>query len=297
MAQGEWKSTTALIDACVEILKVESPMTIRQLFYRLVSAMIIANCLRDYQRVSKTMTKARDDGRIEYELIVDRSRATYRPGSFKSLTDFGKLLENACKGYRRDYWQDQSSYVEIWCEKDAITGSIDEVRRDYGVIVEAQRGFNSTTNVHNIASRLLEKKKEGKNLHVLYLGDWDASGAEIEADVERRVKAWYEQGSGIDLADFHLHRVAIFKHDIRAFNLPPLRVKTSDSRAAKFLRKHGDYAVELDALPPTELRARLRRAIDSVIDRDAWDRAMLVEEAQRQTCQRYASALSQMIPA
>jgi hypothetical protein len=297
MARGEWQSTTELVNAAIQILMVESPMTIRQLFYRLVSAAVIGNCLRDYQRVSKAMTKARDDGRVDYDWIVDRSRATYRPGSYKNLADFGKALENACKQYRMDYWQDQPSYVEIWCEKDAVTGSIDEVRRQYGVTVEAQRGFNSTTNVHNVAQRLLDKKSEGKHLHVLYVGDWDPSGEEIQADVERRVKPWqYTANACVNLFDFHLYRVAIFKDDIRTFNLPPLRVKTADSRAAKFLRRHGDYAVELDALPPTELRARLRRAIEKVIDHSAWDRALMVEEGQRQTCQRYGTVLSQMIP-
>jgi hypothetical protein len=43
MARGEWQSTTELIDAAVLVLKAEHPMTIRQLFYRLVSAALIDN--------------------------------------------------------------------------------------------------------------------------------------------------------------------------------------------------------------------------------------------------------------
>ena len=49
-------------------------MTVRQLFYALVSIREIENCLRDYQRVSKAMTKARDDGRVDFELIVESRR-------------------------------------------------------------------------------------------------------------------------------------------------------------------------------------------------------------------------------
>jgi len=77
MAKGEWRSTTRLIETAINILAKEFPMTIRQLFYRLVSAVAIENCLRDYQRVSQVMTKAREDGRVPFEWIVDRSRATY----------------------------------------------------------------------------------------------------------------------------------------------------------------------------------------------------------------------------
>lgn len=269
MAKAEWQSTTKLIEAAKNILKVEFPMTIRQLFYRLVSAAVIDNCLADYQGVSKAMTKARDDGRVPYEWIVDRSRATYKSSSWKNLAQLGATLEHVCLEYRRDYWQDQPNYVEIWCEKDAVTGSIDEVRREYGLTVEAQRGFNSTTNVHTVATRLLKHKCDSKNIIVFYLGDWDPSGTEIEADVRRRVMPW--QMGDVDLSDFTLLRVAIFKDDISRFNLPPLRVKTTDSRAPRFVRAYGNQAVELDALPPTELRARLRKAIEGVIDHSTWD--------------------------
>ena len=89
-------------------------------------------------------------------------------------------------------------------------------------------------------------------------------------------------------------RVAIFDYDIEDFNLPPLKLKDTDPRASNFKREYGDEAVELDALPPTELRARLRRAIERLIDHEAWDRAKLVEQAQRETCVRYAGTFRDM---
>jgi hypothetical protein len=295
MAKNEWKSTTMLIDAAIDILEQENPMTIRQLFYRLVSAAVIENCLADYQRVSKVMTKAREDERVPYEWIVDRSRATYRSSNFRDLKHLGASLEYACTQYRRDYWQDQPCHVEIWCEKDAVTGSIEEVREEYGLTVEAQRGFNSTTNVGNVAGRLLKQQRAGKEVVVFYLGDWDPSGAEIEADVQRRVIRVAERMGDRGLWNFEMKRVAIFKKDIADFHLPPLKVKPTDSRAPLFVLAHGDQAVELDALPPTELRARLRKAIDAVIDRVAWDRASMVEEAERDTCRRYAGVFKAMM--
>jgi hypothetical protein len=294
MAKGEWKSTTRLIDAAIDIVQQEYPMTIRQLFYRLVSIAVIENCPAHYQRVSKVMTKAREDGRVPYEWIVDRSRATYESANWKNLDELNESLESICTEYRRDYWQDQPCHIEIWCEKDAVTGSIEEVREEFGLIVEAQRGFTSTTNVGIVTERLLRHYKAGKQIIVLYLGDWDPSGAEIEADVRRRVKLAAERMDGFGF-EFKLQRVAIFKEDIADFNLPPLKVKPADSRAPRFVLAHGDQAVELDALPPTELRARLRKAIDSVIDHAAWDRASMVEEVQRDTCRRYAGVFKSMM--
>jgi hypothetical protein len=293
MATGEWKSTTRLIDAAIDVLEQEHPMTIRQLFYRLVSNGTINNCLADYQRVSKAMTKARDDERVPYDWIVDRSRATYRSQSWKDLSQLGDVLEKTLLGYRRDYWQDQPHHLEIWCEKDAVTGSIDEVREEYGLTVEAIRGFNSTSNIVTAATRLLQKKQEGKKITIFYLGDWDPSGKDIERDLNDRLHKYHL--GGIVLDDIELRRLAIFQSDITKFKLPPLKVKPNDPRANGFLGKHGDRAVELDALPPTELRARLKDAIEDVIDHDAWDRALVVEKAQRETSKRYAGVFKEMM--
>jgi hypothetical protein len=112
MAQNEWKSTTQLIAQATAILAEESPMTIRQLFYRLVSIAAIQNSRGDYQRVSTAMTKARNDGRIDFDCIVDRSRPEYMPRVFD---DAAAYAETVSRAYRKDYWQLQPQRVEVWC--------------------------------------------------------------------------------------------------------------------------------------------------------------------------------------
>jgi hypothetical protein len=74
--------------------------------------------------------------------------------------------------------------------------------------------------------------------------------------------------------------VAILRQDIAQFNLPPQRVKESDPRSGRFKARHGTECVELDALPPTELRRRLREEIEGMLDRDAWQRAIDVERVE-----------------
>jgi len=66
-------------------------MTIRQLFYRLVSIEAIENSRNDYQRVSSIMTKARNDGRIAFDAIVDRSRSEYMPMCTRTSPSMGAL--------------------------------------------------------------------------------------------------------------------------------------------------------------------------------------------------------------
>lgn len=267
MARGEWADTKRLIDAALRILEREQPMTIRQLFYRLVSIREIQNSLRCYQRVSRVMTKAREDNRCAWNWIVDRSRPAYQPSVWANPLGYAEAVK---RSYRKDYWASQPLHVEVWTEKDAIIGAIEEVTEEFGVTVRVYRGFQSTTRVQEIASIL---RRTGKPNKVFYLGDHDPSGCCIEDEGYKRL---WKHGSG----DFELKRLAIHKEDIKAFGLPPLRVKQTDSRARGFLREHGPDCVELDALPPTELRRRLRDAVTAAIDADKWNRAIQVEKAE-----------------
>ncbi len=251
-------------------------MTVRQLFYRLVSAELLANSRADYCRVSRVLTKARERGKIPFEWIVDRSRPTYAPSVFDNLRDGLRALQDC---YRKDYWQTQPCHVEVWCEKDAVVGSIQVVADELGVTVRVGRGFNSTTRVYEIAQLFASITKP---IRVFYLGDHDPSGRAIETDTYNRV---LDRGSG----DFELARLAIHAEDIAEFNLPPLRVKDSDSRATSFRSLHGDECVELDALPPGELRDRIREAIEKLLDWEAWQRALRVEAAERRSIESIVS--------
>jgi hypothetical protein len=67
VAQAEWKQTTDLIAAAIGILEEQNPMTVRQLFYQLVSIAFIENSAPDYKRVSRAMTIARQDERVPYD--------------------------------------------------------------------------------------------------------------------------------------------------------------------------------------------------------------------------------------
>jgi hypothetical protein len=271
MARGQWIATTELVEKAKRILSAEQPMTIRQLFYRLVSVQALENSIHDYKKLSRVMTDAREGGQVPFEWIVDRSRPTYAPSVFDDIKD-GLIALRRC--YRKDYWEDQFAHVEIWTEKDAIIGSIEPVTDELGVTVRVSRGFTSTTRVYEIASAFTRILKP---IFVFYLGDHDPSGRAIELDLYQRIASY---GS-----DFEMERLAVRDIDINAFNLPPLRIKSSDTRAAAFRRKFGNRCVELDALPPEELRLRVRQAIERHIEGEAWERALAIERAERESIQ------------
>jgi len=301
MARSESKRSTELIEAALRILNEIAPATVRQTFYQLVVIELIANCTAAYRRVSRLLTIARRDGRIPFEKIVDRSRQTHDHVGWDDLEHLAYNMELTLQEYRRDYWQDQPIHTEVILEKDAMSGSIMPVVKDYGLLLHPVRGFDSTSNVHQIAKRLVACRRTGKRVHILYLGDFDASGTDMDRDVKARIEDYMnlvlrDEGKRRDqhLCQVEVERVAIFQSDIDKYRLPPQEVKNSDPRAKTFIRRHGSRTVELDALSPDVLRDRLRTAIERLIDQRAWQRAKLVEEAQQKTCQRYAGMLKKM---
>ena len=195
----ENRKTTQLIAAASDILDVESPMTIRQLFYRLVSKELIPNDRKHYQLVSRLMTKGRKDRRIAFQDIVDRSRPEYKPANvFENPREYADVVQRA---YRKDYWAMQPNHVEVWTEKDAIIGAILPTTDKLGVTIRVGRGFLSTTKAHAIAQQFQDIYKP---ITVFYLGDHDPSGRDIERDIYERVQSF---GSG----PFDLERLAIHK--------------------------------------------------------------------------------------
>jgi hypothetical protein len=76
MHTNESRGTTQLIRTAVDILEQDGPMTILQLFWRLVSAGEIHNNVENYHRFRQLMTKLRDDRRCLSRLIIDGALLT-----------------------------------------------------------------------------------------------------------------------------------------------------------------------------------------------------------------------------
>jgi len=288
MAKAETQRITNLIDEAIEILDQESPMTIRQLFYRLVSVGSLENNRSDYVKVSRIMTIARNDGRVDWDAIVDRSRADYAPTVWEDAAEYVETLR---AGYRKDYWNTQPAHVEIWVEKDAVVGSIEQLTDTLGVRVRPGKGFQSTTKAHEIAELF---SKIRKPIFVYYLGDHDPSGRNAEEELAIRVYQHLSNLLDSDVdedGDFSMERLAIEAEDIARFNLPPLKVKSTDSRAPGFRAKYGNQCVELDALPVVELRRRIQEAVEQHIDWESWERAKLCEGAEIKCIAEFADKI------
>jgi len=258
--------TTRLIETAREILAEGHPMTVRQVYYQLVSRQVIKNNRGQYQAVSNALVNARRNGVIPWEWIEDRLRRPRHVPMWAGLADFAETCRQA---YRRDVWETQPAYVEVWLEKDALSGIFEDVLLPFGVTLNVGRGYDGWDSVHNAAERYLTKA----NVTVLYFGDFDPSGEDMVRSLVERLN---DQG-----AEPEIMKCALTREDIRRYGLPPDFAKKTDTRTRAFIRKHGDISVELDALPPDVLRDRLREEVSTRMDIEALDAIKKTEAKER----------------
>jgi hypothetical protein len=287
----------------VQILEEEQPMTLRQLYYRLISAGNLSNSQKEYKRLGALMTRLREAGELPRTWIVDHVRSTLKPSSWSGLADFGDTVRQA---YRKDFWASLDAHVEVFVEKDAVAGTIQPITEEYDVALHVCRGYSSVSFAGEIADLWQQIEKP---IFAYYLGDFDPSGFDLERDLRGKlgrysgrvcIECEYDeidrnvQVTGQDRDEFHLgcrdgmpyflwRRLAIVEEDFESHQLIPLPVKHSDRRSKKFIEEYGSACAEVDALPPSELRQRVQAAIHEHIDQERWTKLQEVEEAEQKS--------------
>ncbi len=259
-------------EVVLESLKVfrqyDTALTLRQLYYRLVSKHLFSNTINSYKRLSRLMVRARDTRDVPVNCLEDRSRRILGRGDtgYNSAEDFLKQrfanLQSSWKSFNMPRWDDQPVYLVVSLEKDALSRLVSDIANRYAVRTFPTRGYPSFTYVQNMASYIRNRLKD-KPTVVLYFGDFDPSGIDIERDLTERLAKY-------DAGDFSVQRVALNSDQIEQYKLPPMPVKKSDARAESFVEEYGNMTVELDALEPNVLKNLVQQAILSHINLRNW---------------------------
>ncbi len=259
-------------------------LTLRQTYYQLVARGVIPNAPVWYKRLGDVVSNGRLAGYIDWESIVDRGRVTVMHPEWASP---GQLLEAAAAQFRLDRWEGQPYYVEVWCEKDALSSVIEPVCNRRHVRFLANRGYSSSTAMYTAARRLTEAAEAGRHPVVIYLGDHDPSGLDMTRDIEDRL-ALMTYGT-----DITVERLALNREQIALYQPPPNPAKLTDSRAEKYVNLYGDESWELDALEPQVLDAMIEDTITALLDEDLYDEMIDLEEAGREAIRAAARSLDQ----
>jgi len=261
------KRTEMILENAISVLADCHPMTVRQVYYQLVSRQVIDNTRSQYQMVSKLLVKARQEEFIPWNWIEDRLR---KPRGVPMWDDLNSFAESVLYSYRRDIWAEQPTYFEFWLEKDALSGIFEDVLGEYGITLNVGRGYDGWSSIRNAAARF----GDGDGVTVLYYGDFDPSGEDMVRSLRERL-AFFG-------CEPEIVKCALTKDDVIRYNLPPDYTKKTDTRTAAFVDKYGDMAVELDALPADVLETSIRKNVERYLDMDALERVQLTEQRDKQ---------------
>jgi hypothetical protein len=274
--RGKAQRSLELIEAMYEIAKAAQPITGRGIGYKLFTAGLIPSMGRaDMQRVYRLLKEARERDAIPWEWIVDETRELEQVATWSNPEQYARCV---VRSYRRNYWDQQSVRVEVWSEKGTIRGVLAPVLDRYGVGFRVMHGFGSATAIYDVA-----QGDDGRDLIVLYVGDYDPSGLCMsEHDLPDRVAEY--GGEHVDL-----RRVALLPQHLSGLPSFPASGKRKDPRYRWFLENYGNECWELDALDPNVLRALIDEAIEAEIEPIAWERCTTTERAERESIEKVLS--------
>lgn len=269
-----------LIDAVKEVISDYSmPLTLRQIYYRLVAAGLIANTRSSYNQLSSQLVTARENGKVDDSRIVDRTRSI-----LDVAYDSPEHFLDACRytlkqKYVRRFWDSQPCYCEVWVEKDALSQVMAEAVHPLNTIVAPSRGYSSYTYLREAAARFsrygdTELVYEYK---VLHFADHDPSGIDMSRDLQDRLNKYCGH------VEVEVRRIALTHAQVKHYNLIPNAAKIADTRSDAYIRQYGNECWELDAIEPNELIRLCREAVEGCIaDKDNWQAIKEKDEAERE---------------
>jgi hypothetical protein len=248
----------------------DTSVTLRQLFYRLVSKQLIPNTQSYYRRLSSYTAEARRAG--TFPDLIDRTSKIDQP---YHETSPGAALRSTAEFYQRDRTEGQAVSIYLGVEKDGLVTQLTSWFGGYGLPVVALGGYASQSYCDEIGRHAEGQRRPAV---LLYAGDCDPTGEDIERDLVARTGCWTIT-----------RRIALTPQQVIEYRLSEyapddaeLRKLQNDPRAKAFERKHGSLVqYEVDALAPTDLRYLYRSAIDEFWDESAYQDVLAREAVER----------------
>lgn len=266
--------------AIVAAVTDEHPVTLRGVYYRVVSAGAVDKTENGYRLVGRQLIKLRRSGVIPHAWITDGTRWVTRPDTWANVD---QMLKDAAASYRRALWHGTPDEVLFFTEKDAISGVILPVTDRYDVPLGVLRGYSSESFAHSMAESIISTNSARTGRTFVYqLGDHDPSGVDAWRDFASKVTGFLRDRRP-DLVEWvAFERLAVTEEQILELNLPTRPTKTKDSRSRSFTGE----SVEVDAIPARTLRAIVTDAIEAHLDPHHLEVTRLAEEEERELLYR-----------
>jgi hypothetical protein len=254
--------------AIAELAEAEHPCSVRNVYYRAVVAGIVTKDQRGYDLVQRDLADLRRRRLVPWEWIVDHTRLVRKPTTYRSVEE---ALRRTAEHYRRDLWADSPVRLEVWAESQSIASVVADVADEWAVPLMATKGYSSLSFAWAAAQAA---NREGRPLVVLYIGDHDPDGLNIEAALRDRL---------VDhlAVPLTMTRIGVTWDQVVDLDLPGGAPK----------RDYGyPLAVEAEALPASTLRRLLHEAIADHADEDRIAVLLEAEQSERELMRRIGGA-------
>lgn len=250
-------------------------LTVRQLYYQLVSKDLIKNNQASYDRIVGIVGDARLAGVLPWTSFEDRGRNLRGHQTFDNAQD---SFVAACHEHKLDIWANQPYRPEVWVEKQALEGVIGEICNELRVDFFATKGYNSLSEQWAAGQRMSRYVQKGQTPIIFHLGDLDPSGWDMTRDNRDRLSLF----AGVPIT---VVRLGLNMDQVEQYAPPPNYVKVNaygeyaDSRAKAYVEQFDtEMSWELDALSPRVIHDIIRENVMRLRDEELWDERMEEED-------------------
>lgn len=252
----------------------ETGQTSRHFYYKGLGSKIIelipnvkTSSKNAYAFICRLLVEARKKGDMPWRAVIDpgRSRTSYYAWDLKQYAraTIGSSIS-------LDFWRGQPQRLEIWVEKEAMAQIVNGIVGYWRIPVNINKGYGSATVIHDAAMRY----GKGKGWTLLYIGDFDPSGLDIDRALRDGLK---EYGSRPNIV-----RIALTHEDtIKLIPMQGLGLKTTDARYKRFVELYTteQQGYEIDSLPVSNLKQKLLEALSIYMDLDLFKKVEELEKA------------------
>lgn len=301
---------------CREYRRQGYDLTLRQLYYVIVSRDLFPadrkwtlknnkwvkdpqgtiNAEPNYDWLGRVISEARENGELDWNYIVDRTRNLV---GWRQFDDPADCIMDAAEGYGIDLWDSQPNRIELWVEKEALAGIVERIAGRWNIPYFCCRGYVSQSEMHSAAKRLQSYVDRGQNPVIIHLGDHDPSGIDMTRDIRDRLSLYMTNGLhntfGVPEGDvtalryvadndvpLTVERVALTIDQVRQYNPPPNPAKLTDSRAGGYIEEYGNESWELDALTPQQMTEIVDSTVNLYLIEENFDEAKKRQKEERE---------------
>jgi hypothetical protein len=222
------------------------PTSVRFLFYELVQLRVLSKEKTGARRPDQDLCDAifdlREQGIVPWDWIVDETRALRTYTGKKSVKDW--LINVSLHAAKLDPWRGKIPLVLT--ESRSLAGVLDAMCRDYRIEIAPTNGQVGGF----LRTKITPVLWPGRP--VLYLGDWDWCGHQIEANT----RAVLERAVGA----LRWERLALTEEQVEEHGLP--KIIKHDKR---YLDGNPHEAVETEALRQNVIVDILRNRLDELL--------------------------------